>query len=96
VQGVLLYGLFSQGLCLSTSERRLLLIAATILVILVSLLSLKDRSDAKRHLCRLHNAEESHPKLRGSRWPVGSGYFLMCAAIVVLIVADALLLCWRW
>lgn len=65
-------------------DRTILLCGGALLVLLVSVLALKDRSDASRHLRRIREFERDQ-RLPRSRWPsTFSGSRLMLVAILVL------------
>lgn len=95
VEGGLLVGLFALDYPGLGDAAKWFVVGATVVVAIISLLSLKDASDTRRHLARLAEFEASWP-LPGSRWPKRSGFILMCSAIAVLFVTNVVLLCHYW
>lgn len=95
VEGALLYAVYGDQLTLSVCERILLSLAGALLVFVLCMLSLKDNSDADRHIRRIRDFE-TRAKLRlplpvPGFW-VSKGSQLMTAGIVVVNAVNLILL----
>ncbi len=81
VEAALLYAIF--GLEAGELNKWVFLLSGSVLVLVLCLLSLKDRSDAKRHLARIRGFEKDHP-LQAGTWPAWPGVDLMTVGIVII------------
>lgn len=92
VEGGILYFLYgtTEFAKIDKIERCLLVFIGSLLVLVLCLLSLKDGSDAGRHLKRIKQFEESQPLPLG-RGRVGSGYWLMLILIGIVNLGNIVL-----
>lgn len=91
VEGGLLYALYGLGKPIPQPDRFVLQLAGDGLVLLICILSLKDASDAGRHLSRLRKFEGN--TLPSGSFPGGMGVKMMLVAIILINVANAVLFC---
>lgn len=95
LEGAVLYAVYELTRSLGAGEKRLLMAAGFLLVLVLSLVTLKDRADAARHLNRIRQYEAERP-LSASAWPSNLGYYLLLCAALIINAANVLLFVSRW
>lgn len=88
IEGGMLYGLFIAQLDLL--DRVIFGVLASLLVFVVSLLSLKDHTDALGHLHRISEFEKDIAPWRPVAWWGPAGGTLLVIAVVIVNVANAI------
>jgi hypothetical protein len=98
VEGAILYLIYSDNFKnVGGIERWLLVCAGAVLVFLICLLSLKDRSDGTRHIERIKQFENNkNQPLSTRRWPTGTGFLLMLCAVILMNAFNIRLLFMLW